>query len=578
MEATQNPVDPDLFGQLQNDNEVQTQTRTVDPARAFIQKCLHPPSAVPGFLGIPTNDARSQVLLEWRNVKMQNQVYGIVAGIVANITPPPAEIAFLVPNALVNLCFSFYTNDGQTWNQDYNNNDVQDLYNTQNFHQDAQVFRPIYRSLTTYLNATMFNNTGFVTTYQFVPSILFAGTLDQFAAENPRHFIGFIKSTHKRNRYVRVDKTHPYFKFPKYIRTEIFEAIGANANPDAGFNIDPNTTIQLLNMGNVGNPAASFSVPSLSQTLQSSLRSYGGKAMDGTFAVQRLNTISPQWLTSGNTIDSDITTIPGFMYECYVFFFDNAGGNHYIPLSTNVPLGTTVGNIGNYTAADVLWSKDMTWSWVHYAGLAYNTNQSASTMPQLVIRKYYTGFEVQPSPASPWSGLIKLGPKPSVVLMQELMDKFYDLKDGMPARYNFIGTLLKGAGKMFLRGFTDQVAGPKEENVAEAKIIRENKDHTRKLDSLEKKLDALTVRNTNRNAGRSNRVQKQQQPRNARRSRSLPPLRRYAPPNGGYRNRPLPPIFVTPSRNSIRGGGPSRGRGNSRGRGRGRGQRVFFNG
>jgi hypothetical protein len=150
------------------------------------------------------------------------------------------------------------------------------------------------------------------------------------------------------------------------------------------------------------------------------------------FSVQRLNTITPQWLAGANTNNQ-----AAGLYESYTYTVDAIGQPHFVPLFENVSVG---GGTDDFVVCrDTLWSKDMTWSWVRFSGLSLNSQTSVST--QLLIKKVYTGLEVQPCPTSSWAGMMKLGPKPDLEAMQATMDAFYELKDVMPARYNFWGVL-----------------------------------------------------------------------------------------------------------------------------------------
>jgi len=83
----------------------------------------------------------------------------------------------------------------------------------------------------------------------------------------------------------------------------------------------------------------------------------------------------------------------------------------------------------------------MTWGWTYYQGLSVNPTAGVST--QLLIKKYYTGYEMQPAVSSAWSGVKKVGPKPNLAALEWLMDAFYDTKDVLPMAENFWGTLAK---------------------------------------------------------------------------------------------------------------------------------------
>jgi hypothetical protein len=517
-----NQVDADMFSNLQQDSEIQTVTKVVQPDKAFIQKCLHPPSSVPGFIGIPTNDARSQVVLEWRNLFMQKPSYGFLQPptVVVKLPVQPIEFAFLIPTGPSKLGFCFYADDtGTNWFQDYNNVDDNDLYDFWKFADDAQLYRPVYKSLTTYLNATAFNDTGFVTTNQFAPPILFSGSLLSYSTQRPLEFLSFIKSYARYNSLVVQKDNLKYDEFPRYVRDMIHSKLLIGAS-DARLNIDPNVTIQVVNLGGVGlTDGNGISVPSMSQVLQQSQRSYGGKALEGTFGVQRLNTIAPSWQIAGNTYRG--SPHQNGLYQCWIHTISADGSIHFVPLTANVPLGTTPLQLGPFTAYDALWSSDMTWQWIHYSGLSFSNQQDPRTASQILIRKYYTGFEVQPAPLSAWSGLVKAGPKPSLMHMQALMDQFFNLKDGMPARFNFLGALasiaspyLKGALNGALKGAFSSADSPvaktqvkekvaKKEIKEDKKVVKADNTLLKKIQKLEREL--ASMRSSNRSSNDTSR-------------------------------------------------------------------------
>nr|WAY16534.1 hypothetical protein [Hepelivirales sp.] len=214
-EAVENPVDVDLFNDLQqNDTEAQTHTKgkPFNSSTAFLKKCIHPPSAVPEFSGMPTNDARSQVTVEYRNMGINKTPFVFSIATVKAVTPEMLgsfDYAFLMPSGSRVLSIPFIYVDehssphGPYWSQDMNNVSVNELYNYNNWSTDVNLFRPCYKSTTFSLNATMFNNTGMVVGNQFNPSILFAGNLLGFIQEMPLHAREFIRQCFIDTRTIR---------------------------------------------------------------------------------------------------------------------------------------------------------------------------------------------------------------------------------------------------------------------------------------------------------------------------------------------------------------------------------------
>jgi hypothetical protein len=444
--AIGNTVDTNLFEQISMNSEVQEDPKVeATPSHAFVAKCLHPPSAIANFEGLPTNDARTQVCVEWKDLRTTTTPgYGDgTSGIIDIVPNSVTGYAFLVVSGIILPFIAFVrANIGgvNTWYQDVRNTQPISVYNWRNFHLDANKYRPAYRSLTTYLNATMFNNVGLVASSQFNPAVMFAGNILTLLENHltkahkmlPRLIADGVVKRISINDPDYDDAIIQTLRLPPHVRSVLSEHCG----PKEALSIDPNMSIQVVNLSS-GNPQLAIGstavVPTVSQIMNFSARSYGGKAFEGTFNVSRLNSTAPQWLTASNT-DSTVGNNRG-LYLCYYWIVYPDGSEHFVPFSWTNDLAP-----GYSTVVDTLWSTDMTWSWVVYEGLAPNTLLENGTA-ELIIAKSYIGFEVQPSPRSAWAGLQRLGPKPDLAAMQALMDGFYELKDSMPARYNFWGTL-----------------------------------------------------------------------------------------------------------------------------------------
>jgi len=454
-EGVENSSDFDMFSRLQTDNEVQTTAASMNEKSSVVAKLLHPPSAIPSFHGLPTNDTRSQVTLEYRNIMLQQTPFvQSTGGNVAAVTPASLttyRYAMLVPNGARVLGVPFiYNNAFNSMSQDLNNVQTQDNYNFTNWPADAQLYRPCYKSLTTYLNATAFNDTGIVTVNQFNPSLIFAGPLINMSHDKPDLFDLHVKEGLKTGRYkilpnepirdgfTEISRVQSLPKnwaaFKKSVRDDLCERL--NIPPNHHITLDPSSLFQVLNLGESGDSIGS-PVPTDSQVLTQSMRSYAGKAMEGTFSVSRLNTTSPAWkVCSNGNGNPNIGLIPE-LFGCQIYSVAPDGSQHLISLSENAAVGTT--QAGLRVLSDTLWTTDMTWHWVIYNGLSLNSQVNVQL--QNVIFKWYTGFEVQPALKSAWAGMVKLAPKPDLAVMQAIMDANFELKDGMPARYNFWGAL-----------------------------------------------------------------------------------------------------------------------------------------
>nr|WAY16446.1 hypothetical protein [Hepelivirales sp.]WAY16448.1 hypothetical protein [Hepelivirales sp.] len=181
MSATKN----DIIGAQENfapliDTETQNSSAKLSARDAFLAKTVHPPSAVPGYEGIPTNDCRSQVITEWVDNRLINT--SKVGGGGLFTTVPNGEIegyAFLhtsAPNFPIMVFVkvgpgTIWPNGG--WRQDIGNTKKLTIYDMNNFWRDATLYRQCYKSYTYYANTTAFNDVGEVSTAQFNPAVQF---------------------------------------------------------------------------------------------------------------------------------------------------------------------------------------------------------------------------------------------------------------------------------------------------------------------------------------------------------------------------------------------------------------------
>lgn len=345
MEGAANQIDANLFENIQHVKETQTSAPVESPKHAFLVKHLHPPSAVPSYEGIPTNDSRTQVIANWVQFGVVNASRVIDPGTGIPVEVPSENIqgfAFLVTSGLNHGVITFVrwkrANGSVVWDQDLNNTLPLDVYGIANFRTDAMKFRPAYRSLTTYLNATMFSNIGAFAGAQFNPSVLFGGTLVGLSQAHPRAFKKIIESK-ARAGHTCGDMSAFDAHIVKSFK-EAFDSAHASIKNDKTddyyivdekpIKLDPNTSLQILDFGKIGNPVSGNSlgavVPTLGQVMNMSTRSYGGKAMDGSFGVSRLNTAAPKWYAAGTE-----RLIPGAandgLYELWIAYEAFDGGD-----------------------------------------------------------------------------------------------------------------------------------------------------------------------------------------------------------------------------------------------------------
>lgn len=472
-----NPIEVNLFDKIVGTNESQTEPVRLSPSLAPIAVCLHPPTAVAGFEGIPTNDARSQViysprLLHTNRPPLCFKGFKVGRPDLSN----GVRMMRIIPNGCRVQSIAFIS-DGSTDNMvpDLANTVVNDTYDYKNFKTDALSYRKVAGSNTTTLNATAFNDTGTVTAAQINPVITFAGTLNQLATSNYDLFHALMdklieKKTVKviklvkesewieiKNRTTQqtaktTEGLDNWLKLPLSTRMELGERYDFD-HKTHGIDMNPNALYQFVNLGKLTGVAGQ--APTDSQILSVSLRSYAGMAKEGSFLVQRLNTVSPAWMPALNSVnDTD------GLYYCYFIFVDAIGAIRVGEFYENSREDEETTNVG--VLKDTAWSNDMTWGLLSYDGLTLNPN--GPTSQQLLVEKIYAYYEIQPAMTSAWAGMQRLGPKPNLAVLQATEDAFYELKDAAPARFNFgfwsamSGLLGKGL-KTFGSGLVKELGG-----------------------------------------------------------------------------------------------------------------------
>lgn len=451
--GTTDPVEP---------SETQTITKVQSEDRSFITKCLHPPSAVPNFEGLPTNDSRSQVVVQWASNKLMDRPYVAAA---LNEEPIPVEqtlvsgFAFLTTTGM-NFPVMVFTKVDGGWRQDVNNTASNDVYDVTNIWKDANLYRPIYSSITTYPNVTAFNNLGIVTAAQFNPPIEFTGTVPAFVDARPSKAHKFIKALlDSGGRFsAKHDWDYDFIRryskyFEDFEESELIKEMAGftlvskpkqKEKPQNHFTITPDMEFQIINfaaqVNNISGNSDGAVVPTSSQLINMSTRSFACQAREGNFMVNRLNTTQPKWYATSHNKQ---TFSPYGLYECWYSFTDALGNDNYQRFVYKAPDGRT------RTCYDTFWSDEMTWGWTVYDGMVPNTNIAQGiSNDQLIQLKMYRGYEIQPAAKSPWAGMQKLAPLPNIEAMQDYERAFWELKDATVAANNFLAAAAKIGGRI----------------------------------------------------------------------------------------------------------------------------------
>lgn len=431
----------------------QSHGKPLTPSQAFVCKVTHPPTTVPEFEGLPTQDARTQVVYNMRNIDVLKTPITYDAN--SEMYQPNSwsdhnDYTIVVPNGArikwFGCCYDVTNPNtpGATpevsryYQQDIANVGVQDNFDFQNWSSTVNLYRPCYKSITMYPNVTAFNNQGIISAQQFNPNILFSGSMSSLSYEQPKLFIEALDHLYseQNDSLFQANETHPDFHHSlveSWFKTRKIRS--------RGLKLDPDNYLQIINLGNVGYESDIISyVPTPSQIAQNSMRSYQDKFINGAFVVSRVNTLSPRWMSGSNT--SQNAQYKG-LYECWSFTVAGDGSRHLVRLKDPAPAATKPSDAP--VMLDTLWSSDMTWQIIRVQGISPNmitpTANNAITASPIAIKNYY-GIEAQPVWNGPWNGIARMSPKPSLSEMQALMDTFYEMPDGMPAKYNAMGAFL----------------------------------------------------------------------------------------------------------------------------------------
>jgi hypothetical protein len=422
----------------------QTHGKSLTPSQAFVCKVTHPPTTVPEFSGLPTQDARTQVVYNMRNIDVLKTPVTFdfgTAKYASNSWNDHNDYTIIVPTGArikwFGCCYNYTAGSGltNTYTQDVGNVGVQDNFDFQNWSSTVNLYRPCYKSITLYPNVTAFNNQGVISAQQFNPNILFSGSMSSMSYDQPKLFNMALDHlfTTKGDDLFCSSETHSDFH-----HAVIESWFKSRKLRSRGLKLDPNNFIQIINLGKVGYESDAVSlVPTPSQIAQNSMRSYQDKFINGAFVVSRVNTLSPKWMSGSNTqLNSK------GLYECWSYTIGSDDATHLVQLKDPAAPGS---NADSPVMLDTLWSSDMTWQFIRMQGISPNITagptEYGATVSPIAIKHYY-GIEAQPVWNGPWNGIARMSPKPSLSEMQSLMDTFYEMPDGMPAKYNALGAFL----------------------------------------------------------------------------------------------------------------------------------------
>jgi len=406
-----------------------------DPGNAFLEKVLHPPSGVAGFLGPPDFSNVPFAPAEWRNVNISQAVGNAFIGNPISDLFTSDNYLFLTPSGARVTTIGFSIGGTATTGapatttgavvQDLRNTFINEHYDfTGRWQSDVSSSRMVAGSVTSTLNATAVGNKGFVSTAQFRPVVLFRGPAAAFMR---------TVDSGTREAFARAHDQFNGATLKKFgaTRTLGMSSVGReimDINTSITFSADTHIQIFQLNGFNELGPV------SPGQVLQVSQKSFGEEAKEGTFSVQRYLEMMPKWMDNSDT--STISTL----YQCYACHRNTDGSLYFVALLE--PSSDPIDIAGATPLLDTVWH-EMTWVWTLYSGIARTAVSGVnieSFIANPILKRVHT-YQLNPSLRSAFASFVQDPIDPDLRALEHCAICWHHMPDGVPARMNFLGAL-----------------------------------------------------------------------------------------------------------------------------------------
>jgi len=301
---------------------------------------------------------------------------------------------------------TWYKSEGDTEMQYYRNGlIINDNINVKDMVDTYSSWRMTYKSQTTSLNATNFNNQGVVTSCQFRPNV-------------SRISLAALIERSGRSEEVIKAIYHAYEG-----RSETSVSLKEMVKKLSDGSALQDTT-QLVDLGVI--PATATQVEMISPMAASTT------AKEGAFMINSFSQpIAEYKSVTYSGVKSETPVIP----PCFYFFKTNAGAYGYKPFTQPDIIPGSIGEV----VQDITWS-DMTWGWIMYSGLTEAAVTSGVGYPYITI-KPITGAELQPKPGSVVAPYSHASAMPDQKAIEIAALSAYGRMDALPARYNFLGSI-----------------------------------------------------------------------------------------------------------------------------------------
>jgi hypothetical protein len=493
---------------------------------AWARKYLHPPCATPdAYAGYPDANNSPSVDAEYKGLN-DIKTFSVTDG-KPPVTTYYDRILLLHTTSAIAPVIPFKMTIDDTPVQLPTDVILNRNINVQDMVAQNSAGRVTYKSTTSWLNATGFNNQGNVTSAQFRPNVLrllvadLLTMVDRVHANRPAKRLRLHRELVQF--YHRADSDYEIIDDPDMDPRSV-EAHVAKCKRTLSADLD--NAVQVLQVGTIPFDP--------SEILMMSPNAVASNAKEGSFVVQRFG--QPEIMYKdfpANGITKGTSNPLGM--PCYIY--ESSG-----PTAGSIDSIAVAGQPGNATTilADLPWF-DFLWGWTLYEGLSVTTSTSTSGVtPPYVSVKTITGFEFQPLPDSMLSPFIRNCAVYDMSALRMATTTNHAIADSLPAAANFWGTI----GKVLLKAaptIIDTVSslfGNKRSD--ESKKLTEDtvKSLTSKIASMETKLSAKPKR------AKNNPPVKQQQQRRSRPVRVKQGTNSAPPPKKQQRRKRKQPATV----------------------------------
>jgi len=441
---------------------------------AWVRKYLHPPCATPdAYAGYPDSNNSPSTDAEYKGLVD-------ISTAISNPGPPVStsfcnKVLLLHTSSAIAPVIAFKQITDGTIVQLPTDVVLNRNINVQDMVAQNSSGRVTYKSTTSWLNATGFNNQGNVTSGLFRPNIVLfrAGDLIPY----------FDRVTDLAKRYSLYAQLYNFYnrdkqflpvltKKSKQMESEGYELLESD-------NVDVTQTYKnrisvaatyLKSTSAIDNFVQILQVGQLpfdpSQILMMSPNAVADKATVGSFVVQRFDQPSimyKDFAANGMAPPGGVSTLVGM--PCYYLQLTAPTGGQIVPITVAAQPGNATGIL-----ADLPWF-DFMWGWTLYEGLSVQS-EGATISPPYISVKTITGFEFQPLPDSMLSPFIRNCAVYDMSALRLATTTNHAIADSLPSAANFWGSI----GKMLLTAapsIIDTVSG-----LFGSKRSKEQKDTT----------------------------------------------------------------------------------------------------